>query len=405
MKLSIAYSFEPCLIEKLSKYPEVYEIYGKLSKDIIGGGRSSYTLRKINESAIKSTVSEAHNYNIQFNYLLNGASLNGFEQTKKGQRKLRKLLNFLFESDVDSLTVASPYLLKLIKKQYPKFKVRVSAFAMVASSDKARKWEDMGADTICISAIATNRNFKNLEKIRKGVSCELQLIANASCLSDCSYELAHMNLLTSSSRENDKNKGFCLDYCFLNCSKKRLEDPVNFIKSIWIRPEDIHIYEQLGYNNFKILERSCPSELLMKRVDAYVKRRFDGNLLEIVAPVAHIKREQNAPLSQRLRIVFSMLKPSKVKISSLVKIKKYMENVILHDFDKLNAPIFIDNNKLEGFLNEIIKHDCQNRSCTECRYCNHIARQVVVYKEEYRQKNLELAEDLDQGLISSSHWL
>lgn len=165
------------------------------------------------------------------------------------------------------------------------------------------------------------------------------------------------------------------------------------------------MYEQLGYNNFKILERSCPSELLLKRVDAYVKRRFDGNLLEIVAPVAHIKKEQNAPLSQRMRIIFSMLKPSKVKISSLLKVKKYMEKVILHDFDKSNAPIFIDNNKLNGFLNDIIKHDCQNRSCTECQYCDDVARQVVVYNEEYRQNTLKLAEDLDEGLISSSHWL
>jgi len=405
MKLSVAYTFDPGLMAKLSKYPEVYEVFGKLTRDIIGGGRSSYTLRKINESAIRKTVDEAHKYNIQFNYLLNGATLNGIEQTRKGQRKLRNLLEFLLLSDVDSLTVASPYLLRLIKKQYPKFKVRASAFAMVATPDKARQWEDMGADTICISAIATNRNFKNLEKMKRSVSCELQLIANASCLADCSHEITHMNMLTNSSRANDRNKGFCLDYCFLNCSKKRLEDPVNFIKSVWIRPEDIHIYEDLGFSNFKILERSCPTELLIRRVDAYVKREFNGNLLELVAPVAHIKKEQDASLSQRLRVIFSMFKPSKVKISTLLATKEYMEQVILHDFDKLTTPIYIDNKKLDGFLKEIMKRDCKNSLCSECLYCNSIASKQVVYNEDYRVKILKLAQELDKGLISSSHWL
>jgi collagenase-like PrtC family protease len=240
---------------------------------------------------------------------------------------------------------------------------------MVATPDKARQWEDMGADTICISAIATNRNFKNLEKMKRSVSCELQLIANASCLTDCSHEITHMNMLTNSSRTNDRNKGFCLDYCFLNCSKKRLEDPVNFIKSVWIRPEDIHIYEDLGFSNFKILERSCPTELLIRRVDAYV------------------------------------FKPSKVKISTLLATKEYMEQVILHDFDKLTTPIYIDNKKLDGFLKEIMKRDCKNSLCSECLYCNSIASKHVVYDKDYRVKILKLAQELDKGLISSSHWL
>jgi collagenase-like PrtC family protease len=212
-------------------------------------------------------------------------------------------------------------------------------------------------------------------------------------------------MLTNSSRVNDRNKGFCLDYCFLNCSKKRLEDPVNLIRSVWIRPEDIHIYEDLGFSNFKILERSCPTELLIRRVDAYVKREFNGNVLELVAPVAHIKREQDASLSQRLRIILSMFKPSKVRISTLLATREYMEQVILHDFDKLTTPIYIDNKELDGFLKEIMKRDCKNRLCSECLYCNSIASKQVVYNEDYRVKTLKLAQDLDKGLISSSHWL
>ncbi len=35
MKLSVAYPFEPGMIERLSELPEVYEIYGKMDRDVL----------------------------------------------------------------------------------------------------------------------------------------------------------------------------------------------------------------------------------------------------------------------------------------------------------------------------------------------------------------------------------
>lgn len=404
MEFSVAYSFAPGLIDQLAQYKEVTEVFGKLSKDFIGGGRSSYTLRKINKKKLFKTVSDAHKNGIKFNYLLNGASLNGIEQTRKGQRKIRAMLDYLTAAKVDSITVASPFLLKIIKKQYPHFKVRISVFAVVNSPAKAMQWEKLGADTICISAIACNRNFNLLKDIRSAVDCSLQLIVNASCLLDCAYELTHMNMLTNSSRSGDKNNGFCLDYCYLYCSTQRLKNAVNYIKSTWIRPEDLRIYEELGYDNFKILERSCPADLLLKRIKAYSQRHFEGNLLELVAPVAHIKKEQQASLMQRLRIIFTMLKPGKIKIKSLIDIKRYMEQVIFHDFSRENAPVYIKNKDLTGFLENLKRNECEKKQCKECLYCNNIADKVVIYNESYREETMKLADILDNGIKDGSLW-
>ncbi|MBN1578858.1 MAG: hypothetical protein JW913_20020 [Chitinispirillaceae bacterium] len=44
MKLSVAHTFDPELIPRLSHIPAVKEMYGKLDGDVIGGGRSG-TLR------------------------------------------------------------------------------------------------------------------------------------------------------------------------------------------------------------------------------------------------------------------------------------------------------------------------------------------------------------------------
>jgi len=185
MKLSVACTFEPGLIPRLAAFPEVYEIYGKLRSDCIGGGRASYTLRHVSNRQLEATVREAHDRGIAFNYLINAASLGGLEQTAGGRREIRKLLDHIAEAGVDAVTVSLPWLLRLVKSRYPQFKVRVGVFAMIDSPAKAKEWEELGADTLCISALSCNRDFDRLAKIRPAVSCDLQLIANANCLPAC----------------------------------------------------------------------------------------------------------------------------------------------------------------------------------------------------------------------------
>ena len=46
MKFSVAYTFEPGIISRLAMYPQVTEVFGKLDKDIIGGGRSTKLSRR-----------------------------------------------------------------------------------------------------------------------------------------------------------------------------------------------------------------------------------------------------------------------------------------------------------------------------------------------------------------------
>jgi collagenase-like PrtC family protease len=337
---------------------------------------------------------------LQFNYLLNAASLYGIEQTRYGQRKIRESLDHLSDANMDSITVASPYLLQIIKKNYPNLKVKAGVFAVIDNVTKAKQWEAMGADAICISATGCNRKFDLLKAIRVSVKCECILIANALCLQSCPYELTHMNLLSNSSRKGDPSKGFCLDYCFLHCSRKRLLEPVNYIRSVWIRPEDLYIYQNLGFSSFKLVERSCPTDLILKRVKAYADRSFNGNLLELVGPVASIKKELNTPLCQWLKMIFTLFKPFKIKIKSLLLIKKFAEQVMIHDFEKENAGVYIDNRSLDRFIEGILDRDCSMQNCTNCGYCEKWTQKSVTIKKKYRDDTLKMAEQLNVGLLS-----
>ncbi len=405
MKLSVACNFDPELCSELSRFPEVREIYGKMDKDIIGGGRSSYTLPSVSRSHLKKTVQSAHRYGIQFNYLLNAATLGGVEQTRKGNRQLRRLLDFLAEAGVDNLTVASPFLLKAIKHDYSEFSVRIGVFAGIDSPQKALQWQEMGADVLCVSAIACNRDFEKLTDIRNAVSVDLQLIVNASCLPDCAYEPTHMNLLSDSSRKGNGNQEYCLDYCFLHCSSERLRDPSNFLRGVWIRPEDLVEYERLGYHYFKIVERSCPTGLLLRRVQAYAGRRFEGNLMEIVGPVAKVKKELGAGRREQWRMIKAFFRPDKVKVSTVLAMKDYAETVIQHAFDMENAPVYMENKDLDGFLQGMPQRNCLRGRCERCEYCSKWAARAVRVNEQFRSEALNKARALQSGCADGSCWL
>ncbi len=405
MNLSVAFTFEPGIIDRLAQFPDVKEIYGKLDRDCIGGGRATFTLRRTSPARLDESIKNAHARGIRFNYLINAANLAGLEQTRSGQKKIRALLDCIDEYGADGVTVSTPYLLRLVKSAHPRLKTRVGVFAVVDGPGKARRWEDLGADTICVSAIACNRNFNRLGAIRRAVQCDLELLVNASCLPGCAYELTHMNMLSQGSRSGDRLGGFCLDYCFLDCSARRLADPVNFIKAVWIRPEDIGQYEAIGYDWFKIVERSCPGDLLVRRVAAYSQRSFDGNLYELVAPVAQIKRGFGVSRMQQIRIAAIMAKPWLVKMGPLLLMKRYSESALIDNFTKEGAPVYIDNRALDGFLDGMRSHDCDSLQCDVCGYCRAAAERSVTVEPRYREKTLALAARLDEGLVSGGHWL
>ncbi|MBI5186008.1 MAG: U32 family peptidase, partial [Nitrospinae bacterium] len=242
MKLSVACNFDPQLVTALKEFP-VYELYGKMTSDVTGGGRASFTLPDVGRKKLRDYVKLVHEAGIEFNYLLNASCLENVEFTRTGQKDIRRLLDWLAGMKVDSVTLNHPLLLKMIKKGYS-FKTRIGVFAAVNTVQKARFWEEEGADCICLEDIAVNRDFKLLSRMRESVKCDLQLLANNSCFYSCWMSNTHMNMLSHASQSKHKNKGFYLDYCIMRCSREKLKNPINYIRASWIRPEDLSHYRK-----------------------------------------------------------------------------------------------------------------------------------------------------------------
>ncbi len=318
MQFSLATNFDDALIDQVSGLP-VTELFGKLSKDSVGGGRASYQIVGVGRRRVEEHVGHARRAGIGFNYLLNAACTDNLEFTRRGQKELRRLLDWLVEIGVESVTLSSPFLLRIVKERYPKLRTRVSVFACVDHLRKARMWEEMGADCLMLDALLVNREFQLLRSIRKGIRCELQLLVNNVCMQSCAMSHYHMNTLAHASQSGHSTGGFFIDWCFLQCTMKKLLDPVEYLRADWIRPEDIHLYEEMGYDSFKIAERGAPTAVLVNRVKAYAERRFDGNLLDLVQPYGFPGQETGAEdarrsLFWRLR---HLIHPAKVDLRPL----------------------------------------------------------------------------------------
>jgi len=377
MKFSVATNFEADFIEKINK-KEVNEIFGKLAVDFIGGGRSSYILPFVSKHRLEQHIQEAHNNNLEFNYLLNAACLGNREFTPYGQRKIRELLDWLEGIKVDSVTVTIPYLVKLIKKRYPRLKVYASLMAHISSLGTAKYWEDLGVELITLDSPIINRDFQALKKIRQHIKCKLQLTANNSCLCFCPFYVYHPLFNAHASQPSAFSGGFCIDWCILICKYIKLNDPVNFIRSDWIRPEDVHYYEDVGIDSLKIVERTRLTEPLALAVDAYTKRAYQGNLADLIPAY-----QENTFLRGKRKLFLalkSLLKPFSLNLSLLKKFSSIPPGL----------DVYIDNRALDNFLEFFVNGNCKQQGvCEECGYCGKIAARAVKIDQDYRKKMVE----------------
>ncbi|MFH1640483.1 MAG: U32 family peptidase, partial [Candidatus Omnitrophota bacterium] len=258
LTFSIATNWDENLIKAvnaLDSERKVTEVFGKLASDFVGGGRPTYALPFISRRNASSHIKSVKNTGRKFNYLLNATCLGNREFTREGQRQIRNLLSWLDSLEVDAVTVANPYLGSLIKKQYPRFELVVSTFASTDSLRQIKFWvEEIGADKITLPVHKTNRNFPLLKKIRAQLNCQLQLIANNTCLYDCPSRIYHAAFLSHASQSHHLLRGFAIDWYLINCRYRLLTRPEEFIKSSWIRPEDVGYYESMGIDSLKIID-------------------------------------------------------------------------------------------------------------------------------------------------------
>lgn len=373
MEFTLACNWDLALIDQLNP-TQVKGFFGQYTDDPFGGGRGSFLVPRVTKEEAEIFMKKATGRGFEFNYLLNGACLNNQEFIRDQFNVLMSHVEWVDSLNVDMVTVTLPFLLNLIKKKFPRLKVCISSWARIESANRAKQWEEMGADKLILQE-HVNRNFKALESIRKAVKCELEVIANPSCLFTCPYEYNHINMMTHSSQPSVVTNGFVVDHCQLSCQKRKLEHPVEIIKARWIRPEDVGAYDEIGIDALKLLERFRTTPSLMKVVKAYTERKFEGNLIELLT--LPNKGAFNPPNLEYL------LRPEFINIEMMMR----MADVFGYSFPEI---IYLDNRQLDHFLDGFRKRDCLSLYCDDCRYCKWVTEKAIrILDENKRQEVLK----------------
>ncbi len=400
--MSVATNFDNSFLDAISAYP-VKEVFGKLPSDTVGGGRASFTLPPLSRKRFERHVEAARSKGIGFNYLLNPACMDNREYTRQGQKEIEALLEYIEGIGIGAVTISLPFLLPIIKKRHPRLKVRVGVYARVDGVAKARFWEEGGADCITLESLSVNRDFIVLESLRRALKIDLQLIVNANCQLFCPLSGQHMVNLSHASQKGHPTRGFMIDWCVMKCSYDKLKDPAHYLRSEFIRPEDLGLYIDMGYNSFKVLERGAPTPVLIRRVKAYSEGRYDGNLLDIIQPFGY-KEGSDASLSKGLFNKWKYLfRPRLVRLSKLMKLKDLASRRGMLA-PLRGEPVFIDNGKLTGFIPGFKDRDCRNTDCSACGWCASYARHAVKIDEAYRMELIKLYEESFCDMYSGDLW-
>lgn len=368
MKFSVACNWDPELLERLQP-GSVETLFGQITDDPFGGGRGSFLAPKVDREQAMEFIGEARRRGFHFNYLLNGACLDNLEMTREGNRALFAHVEWVVSTGADKVTVTLPIMLRWIKRHFPQLRVMVSSWARIANVKRAKYWEDIGADEIICAETAT-RDFEALRAMKRVLKCKIEVIANPSCLYLCYLDTNHINMMSHGAQGGHVSGGFVIDHCQVFCQRMKMAKPEELMKSRWIRPEDVGVYEEIGIDALKLLERFRTTDSLVQVVEAYENRRFDGNLVELLT----LPRTgaYNPPNMEYL------VRPDAASMDSIMQ----MADIFGYSFADVMQ---IDNRALDGFIEHFKTHNCYHASCDECGYCASWAKRVVTVDEEKRR--------------------
>ena len=391
IKFSLATNFSEDLVNGLRAFSDVYELYGRMKDDVFCGGRPNNVSQNIEREIFEQHVKQVRKLGINFNYLFNGACLYNKEQDPVWQKKMLSFLDYLTSVGVNAVTLSNPLVLQLIKKHFPHIICRISTFCCVDTPDKAYRWEDLGADIICLDFVKVNRRFDILKQIQRNLkTSKIELLATNSCIKDCPFIHTHVNNIAHASDMSCSNGPKYIDWCLHKCQLMELENPVEYIRSPWIRPEDLHYYEQIGVEHIKLTERGFPTEILLKRLTAYHNRIYDGNLLDLIQAHGYVLKDQNEKKSLKKKKDFNNITEI---INEIAKIRGFNQS------RQYPSHVFIDNKKFKDFLSFFVKGGCKN-DCQHCSYCKKIAKETIVQNKEISNYLIDLYKQYEDKLVN-----
>ena len=342
-------NFDPNLInivanlnEKYKETAQVMEFFGSTKKYGELTARPDWRLQDLSDKEFETYVKESLKNNIKFNYTINSILPYGSKQEIiKNKQKLQDFVKYLEDIGVYRITIANP-IIAMIIREVSNIELEISCISHIDTVTQLKYFhETLGINKFC-GSILKNRNktfLTNVAKYCNEHNLIYELLANEFCgvakdnyATHCVYRdscyLCHATCKTKEDSELYNN--YPMKYCMF----ARNNNNESWIKMRVIRPEDLHYYNDIGLNYFKVSGRTGTSEYISMVLEAYMKQSFDGNFLSLWKPLETIYNGKSE---------------------------------LTHTFSN-----YIDNKKLNGFLDHWFNENfnCEDQICGEtCNYC------------------------------------
>lgn len=365
------------LLDLIDTYPEIGTFYGKLKTDLIGGGRAPYGMSEKSREEIKTWIGECRKKGRDFCYLLNAFCNGNKEFEPHFIKEFLTFVEWVVSTGANEVMVVNPYLVKVLKREFPQLRVIASKFCNIHSVKRAKFWEEHGVDGITLGGNIT-RNFFILRKIVNNVNVKVHILAHDACLLDCHLQDCH-HLMESHASQKDCQIPY-YRYYTTHCRHIFLSNPAEIIRSTFIRPEDIRQYIDIGINSFKLVDRNKPTDWIINAISAYAEEKYDGNLADLLSLFSWYGRSG--------------------KPEPLVDIEE--ENILeIQNSQSLIPYVYIDNRALDGFMDGFMERRCEELVCDkECTYCMEWAKKAVAIDVKNREIVLRNLEILGRRMIS-----
>jgi len=182
----------------------------------------------------------------------------------------------------ETVTTTSPFVATVLRRDFPSVKIRLSVNQRVHGSVGFECMEEL-FDSFYASREHHRDLFclQDLARWAKAHGKTMGIQANSGCLRQCPFQTFHDNLHGHDRIAQSKVGeafGFSVFRCKTNYERGHYED---FLRSTWIRPEDLPRYE--AHVDFvKLATRRHPDPV--KVLDAYATHSYHGNLADLMDP-------------------------------------------------------------------------------------------------------------------------
>ena len=273
----------------------ISEIYMSVDNAQWGSGRNYVHHVDFQEAARQ--VSHARRHGIDLSLAFNTVCF-GQEKFKEDfLQRFTRLISMMEKAGFSNVILSDPYLMEIVKDEFPGLGVIVSVFAEVDSENRLAFYNDLGVDRIIIPH-ELNRNLAKLEKFSKMSSCPLEVILNLGCTHYCARADAHSSF--TGHYCGSVMQMVMGDYYTTYCNHRKLTQPWEFLCQDWIRPEDVYRYENLGVQYFKLAGRATATGWIIRAAKAYLERSYEGDLQDLISsyyPLIKRAEGEKSPMS------------------------------------------------------------------------------------------------------------